>query len=458
MIYRQRKRHVLIGVLIALLVLVIIGIVSYSTIYRNQQEARWMANTYENLQNIKAFQANINGAETGNRSFIITGDSTYLKNFSSAKEQNNTVLNKLMALNKDDAAFQKQITTLQHLSEERFEKLDIVRQISENKGFKAAQDLINQGKGRQLMDSINAITSKIIADENASLIEQRNSSKRTAEKVYLTIVTGTIFSVVLIIVMFILLIAQIALTQKSEQDIRQAKEAEEILSEKLMLQNTQLQEFAYLISHNLKAPVNNLNALLDLYSSKTNKEECDLIINKVDSQSRKLKIILAQLLEALKIKQNTNKKREKISFEDVFSRVKELLSNEISEVHADIKADFSKAPTLTYPRPYLENIMLNLFSNALKHRYPDRNVQINFETEIIDNQLILRVSDNGLGIDMDKYGHRLFSLNKSPFQDNKQSGISLFVIKTQIEALGGEIKVESIENKGTIFVVTFNKA
>ncbi|RYD77247.1 MAG: hypothetical protein EOP53_13295 [Sphingobacteriales bacterium] len=457
MVYRQRKRNVLAGVSLALIILIIIGIISYRTIHKNQQEVSWQKQTYDNLESIKAFQANINGAETGSRGYVITGDSSYLFAFDKYKISNDSILAKLIDRTKNNQIEQASYKDLQQLSNKRFGRLALVQQTASKEGFKNAQYLINQGIGKRLMDSINIITNNIVAKERASLQSMEESSAKTARIVFFTIIAGTLISVGLIIAMFFLLVEQISRTQKSEQNIRKAKEAEEILSDKLLQQNTQLQEFAYIISHNLKAPVNNLNALLDMHLTKENPADREFVFQKIEAESRNLKSILNQLLEALKVKQNVNKRKEKISFEEVFFRVKELLSQQITELDARLNADFSKAPYINYPRPYLENIFLNLLSNALKHHQPGRKPTIKIETENEKGIIVLKIQDNGQGINLDKYGYRIFSLNKSPLENNnKESGISLFMTKTQVEALGGEIKAESEPGEGTTFIVYFN--
>jgi signal transduction histidine kinase len=104
----------------------------------------------------------------------------------------------------------------------------------------------------------------------------------------------------------------------------------------------------------------------------------------------------------------------------------------------------------------MESIMLNLMSNAIKYRALDRKPTIHLESSIEGNTVQLRVSDNGLGIDMQKYGDKLFGLHKT-FHGNKEArGVGLFLIKTQVEALGGSIHATSNVGKGTTFFINFS--
>jgi light-regulated signal transduction histidine kinase (bacteriophytochrome) len=102
----------------------------------------------------------------------------------------------------------------------------------------------------------------------------------------------------------------------------------------------------------------------------------------------------------------------------------------------------------------MESILLNLLSNSIRYRAPDRIAQIHFRTEIINNEILLIATDNGLGIDLKKYRHKLFGLNNTFHRHPDSKGVGLFMTKTQIEAVGGSVTVESEVNKGTNFKET----
>jgi signal transduction histidine kinase len=103
----------------------------------------------------------------------------------------------------------------------------------------------------------------------------------------------------------------------------------------------------------------------------------------------------------------------------------------------------------------MESILLNLLSNALKYKQPERQPHVKFITRNTNGSVILEVSDNGLGINLDRYGHQVFKLRKTFHQHPDGRGIGLFMIKNQIEAMGGKIKVNSVEGEGSTFVITF---
>lgn len=231
----------------------------------------------------------------------------------------------------------------------------------------------------------------------------------------------------------------------------------ETLSNELGVQNKQLEEFANITSHNLRAPIGNLNALYDLYLNETDEDERVFYIEKFGDVSKNLMYTIDDLAEIVRIKRDTHMEREILYFETKLSHVVSSLTGQILETGAEINADFSACPTIEYSKVYLESILLNLLSNAIKYRSPERKPKIFFRTQNIDQQIILTCEDNGLGIDLQKYGHKIFKLYKTFHRNEDARGIGLYITKNQIEALGGEISISSEINVGTTFTIIFNK-
>jgi len=101
--------------------------------------------------------------------------------------------------------------------------------------------------------------------------------------------------------------------------------------------------------------------------------------------------------------------------------------------------------------------MLNLISNAIKYKSPERTPEIVIKSDYIDGETILTVQDNGLGIDLTRHAKNLFGLRKTFHRHAEAKGLGLFITKTQIEAMGGEIRAESAVDVGTTFTIIFNK-
>jgi PAS domain S-box-containing protein len=242
-----------------------------------------------------------------------------------------------------------------------------------------------------------------------------------------------------------------------ENNLKDTKKKLEILTDKLTNQNKQLLNFAHITSHNLRSPVSNLSLLVQFYKESTSEKEKDELWGSFETVVGHLTGTLDELLETLNIQEDTAKESQNLSFEKTFNAIKEILIGQIIDTKAVITTDFSKATHIFYPKVYLESIMLNLISNAIKYRSPGRPPEIVIASDNINGQITLSVQDNGLGIDMDKHGENLFGLRKTFHRNADAKGLGLFITKTQIEAMDGEISAQSTVGDGTSFNIIFNK-
>ncbi|MCG2418830.1 PAS domain S-box protein [Aequorivita sp. F47161] len=245
---------------------------------------------------------------------------------------------------------------------------------------------------------------------------------------------------------------------KAERKIIRAKENLEVLTQHLSAQNKQLADFAQITSHNLRAPVSNLNALLHLYEISESVTEKEELFEKFETVIEHLTSTLNTLIEALKTRTVSKKDLKEVFFKNTLDKTREILSGQIINTNAKITTDFSEVPKIKYHKTYLESILLNLVSNAIKYRSPNRNPVIHIKTEIVDNKINLSVTDNGLGIDLKKHGHKLFGLNKTFHRHPDAKGVGLYLTKIQVETMGGTIFASSKLNEGTVFTVIFNSS
>jgi PAS domain S-box-containing protein len=221
--------------------------------------------------------------------------------------------------------------------------------------------------------------------------------------------------------------------------------------------NRQLSSFAHIASHNLRAPVSNLMVLKDLYKENTYLKDKAILFSKVEIVIDRLNETLNELIESVKIQGNTDIVFDTVIFDTVFIKTLAILDIQILGSKAEVTSNFYKAPKIAYPKLYMESILLNLLSNSIRYRAPDRIAQIHFRTEIVNNEILLIATDNGLGIDLKKYGHKLFGLNNTFHRHPDSKGVGLFMTKTQIEAVGGSVTVESEVDKGTTFKIILKK-
>lgn len=243
--------------------------------------------------------------------------------------------------------------------------------------------------------------------------------------------------------------------KKSEEELLLSKQNLETLALHLQEQNRQLDEFAHIISHNLRSPVGNIKALINFINHDSSVDDYRIIFEKIKNVANNLGETMNELMETLKVKNDTEIEKVEIRFKDILDKVIQSLEGELIQCAASVTYDFNEAPKILYPKTYLESILQNLLSNAIKYRSPSRQLQLHISSRIINNKTELRVGDNGLGIDMERFGEKLFGLHKT-FHDNKEArGVGLFLTKTQVEAMGGTVAAESEVDKGTTFIIRF---
>jgi PAS domain S-box-containing protein len=231
-----------------------------------------------------------------------------------------------------------------------------------------------------------------------------------------------------------------------------------LITEDLKQKNDQLQEFTQIVSHNLRSPVGNILALLGLIEVARDEEELKDAIGFLKDAGTTTLTTLTELNQVLQVQQNKKIPRQTLQFADVFNSVKSLMNAKIAEAGAVIRSDFENAPTISFPKIYLESVLLNLISNALKYSFPGRKPEISVKTVTnSDKTISMFVSDNGSGLNMAKYGHHVFKLRKTFHRHPESRGIGLFMIKNQLEVMGGKISLSSVEGDGSVFQVDFNQ-
>ena len=241
----------------------------------------------------------------------------------------------------------------------------------------------------------------------------------------------------------------------NRQKLMETKENLEVLTKKLKNQNRQLADFAHITSHNLRSPVGNLQTLSRFYKEAKSEQERSELFEKFEIVIDHLSSTLNTMVEVIKTTDDNAKTTQELSFEKTLNKTQEIISSQISQSGAIIKNDFSKAATVVFNDIYLDSIFLNLISNAIKYKSENRAPEIYLESKIEDGKTVLSISDNGLGINMERYGHKLFGLNKVFHNHPEARGIGLYMTKIQIEAMGGSISASSEVGVGTTFTVIF---
>ncbi|MET3112966.1 PAS domain S-box-containing protein [Pedobacter sp. CG_S7] len=229
------------------------------------------------------------------------------------------------------------------------------------------------------------------------------------------------------------------------------------LLEQLTFRNAQLNDFCNIVTHNLRGPLNNMSLLVDFVTDTNDHQEQMELVSKLKPVIEGLKTTFDDLVETIKVKQNMEIKSEMVDLEACLRKTMEGLEMEMLLANAQLNVDFNEAPLVCFPPKYIASIFYNLLSNALKYRSPDRELEINVATTRKNGFVVLTVADNGLGIDLVKYQDQVFEIGKIFHSHENAKGFGLYMTKTQVEVMGGQITVESEVNKGSTFIVVLKE-
>lgn len=222
-------------------------------------------------------------------------------------------------------------------------------------------------------------------------------------------------------------------------------------TKELLAHNHQLEQFAYISAHNLRAPVARILGLGEVLKICKTQEEQNIILDKLMLTTKELDGVVKDLNKILEIRKNNTSVITEIDLHKEMELVRTNLQREIEETGAEIIEDFSSVDVIFSVKPYIDSILMNLISNSIKYRYPGRRPLITISSERQDEFVCLNISDNGLGINLEKYEAKMFKLYNRFHSHVEGKGLGLYLVNTQVAALGGRIEVSSTVNKGMNF-------
>ena len=247
----------------------------------------------------------------------------------------------------------------------------------------------------------------------------------------------------------------ISIQRDITEEKKQEKEKEQLIRE-LTQNNKDLKQFSYITSHNLRAPLSNLTGLLNLmHEYPVENPELREIINGFSTSTNLLNETINDLVKVVIIKDNPSIDKEEVLIKDVFENVFNQLSYLISLHKPILKIELEKVSILNINKAYLESILLNLFTNAIKYRSSKRILRIFVSSKEVNNMIVLTFKDNGIGIDLERNRDKIFGLYQRFHNYSDSKGLGLYLVKSQVESMGGTISVESEVDKGTTFTIIF---
>lgn len=244
------------------------------------------------------------------------------------------------------------------------------------------------------------------------------------------------------------------ITDRKSMEIEREKMMDELLQ-----RNRDLEQFAYIVSHNLRAPVANIIGLSKfLLNPKLKNDDIVEMTNGLSESVNKLDSVIRDLNHILQVKREISEQKELVILSELIRDIKLSIANLIEKENVKFVINFSAIDELFTLKSYLYSILYNLISNSIKYRQPDIAPVIEITSSRDAKNIEITFKDNGIGIDLNKRGEQVFGLYKRFHSHAEGKGMGLFMVKTQVETLGGKISIQSKVNQGTLFILEFENS
>ena len=238
--------------------------------------------------------------------------------------------------------------------------------------------------------------------------------------------------------------------------LRKEKELElKKLAEEMSAQNSKLINFSHIVSHNIRSHTSNLSMIVDLIENTADPNKKISFIEMFKEGTEKLTETITYLNEIISIDRNSSVQKKPIFLRAEIEKTKHALSLLISDSGLEILNLIPPQLTVKVIPAYLDSILINLITNAIKYKAMNRTSQLEISHQMTESHCIVNFKDNGLGINLEKHGEKIFGMYKTFHGNDDAKGIGLFITKNQLEAMNGKIEVESTQGIGSTFKIYF---
>jgi diguanylate cyclase len=233
------------------------------------------------------------------------------------------------------------------------------------------------------------------------------------------------------------------------------QENESIQKQQERMENNiqRLLNFSYIVSHNLRSHTNKIKTIIRLVEYENSIQEKEKLFQELYRVSESLDETMVNLNKVVQINSGINNIIKPLPLHAYIEKAIDFLKEPIQEKAAVINNQIPVDTIVHYNPAYLESILFNFLSNALKYSHPTRNLEVAIQHFQDKEKLVLTISDNGMGIDLEKHGPHLFGMYKTFHGNADAKGLGLFMTKNQVESMNGKIEVNSVVDKGTSFKI-----
>ncbi|MEI9920622.1 MAG: CHASE3 domain-containing protein [Bacteroidota bacterium] len=439
------KRGVVSGFIITILIINGLGVYAYVSIRKLIEASVVQSRSLLITTNAEKVLATAINLETGQRGYVITGDSNYLEPYDMALH---SMGNDLETLRRATEGFPEKRADVDRLQKLVDRKMKIVKNTVEarSNGFEVAKAQIQRGDGKRVMDSIRAVIKKITSTETDNYVVKAASSGNLLGSIQYIFTGALMIPAVTVVVLFVSINSNL---NKREEAARRLQAANADIS-KL---NKELESFSYSVSHDLRAPLRSVNGyanvLLEDYGDVLD-ENATRTINIIAKNGRRMGELIDDLLTFSRLGRK-ELMHASLPMNDVVRDVIDEI-RETNQYDNNIRIDVRNLPNATADMSMIRQVWYNLISNALKYSGKTKNPAVEIGSFLRNNDVCYYVKDNGVGFDM-AYVEKLFGIfQRLHKQDEFEgTGVGLALIKRIIDRHNGKVWAEGALNQGATF-------
>jgi len=474
-------------------IVLIFGVLAYRGVQNTRVAEGLVAHTHQVIETNDAVLARIVDAETGERGYIITGDSAFLDPYRGAEQDAIAHIDALRRLTADNPAQQARIDTLASLANRRFAVLDARIRTRREYGFERVQtDFAVNGGGKPVMDSARAVLAGIASAETG-LLETRSASQRAYQtEVALIVILGAGAAALLALVISLMLSRSAAVEARLSREVRKrAEELEtantqlqdqasemEMLNEELQTTNEQLAErtveaeeanrvkadFLANMSHDLRTPLNAILGYIDLLETGVHgpmgsEQANDL--SRIKRSAGHLRALITEVLSFAKIEAGQMQLAiEDVRMDSVLGELRPIVEPQIAAKGLTLQTSCRSDLVVRADREKIDQILVNLVANAIK--FTDGGGKVAIECCADDASVRTEVRDTGSGIPADQLDAifvPFVQLEASSHRGNDRGvGLGLAISRQLARAMRGDVTVESVVGRGSTFTLRLPRA
>jgi signal transduction histidine kinase len=423
---------------------IVLGIVAFRNAYFAADAAEDVARTNEIVKSLEQFLSQIKDIEVAQREFVLTADERHVQGLHRSRERAEASLKELRSLSRQ----RHWLELLQTLVPQKLDEVAKTLELRRSQGLEAASQAILANRGQQAMDDIRRVVGRMISDEEGEL-RDRTAAQQAA-------FTWTLALFAVMLALNLALIWLIAYRVKREQHQIHALNEElehrvELRTEALRRSNEDLQQFAYIASHDLKEPMRMISSYSTLLQRRYEGRldgDADTYIGYIIDAVKRMNTLITDLLEYSRAGEVPDESLAPIDTEAVVRNVLSNLKVTIAEARA--KVTVASLPRVTYDPMRLTQIFQNLIANAIKY-CGDRRPEVQIGVTDRESDTVFFVKDNGIGIDPENQEKIFGIFQRLHGKEYEGSGIGLAMVKKIVERQGGHIWVESSPGAGSTF-------